>query len=285
MRTGRRAIVLGRDPQMQAEKRGSDFNDICARHVGRRIWTGKTVFLDLDGTLIKTEETATASYRETRRGIGSKSHVHTNYRGREYGFEITAFSASAKGFLRLVRSLGARAYITSAADDEYVEKVSRLSGFSELVDGTYGWERMVHLMGKRWGVSPKDLREAIDEIGETDPLRNCIMIGNDPDSDIPIYPKGLVSMIGDDMERLFGMGLVHLSYCLDAGESDFARGFDRIFEEDPDRHSARFERTDDHPFDKRTNGFARIIRMMPRIGNADESLHSGKPHGSDDTNY
>ena len=279
-------LVLGDDPRAPDHMERNKWSSLYGTYIGRRLWQGKTVLLDLDGTLIKSEEVGKETDMESRWGRGNKSHVITsNDNGERYGFEITGFSKNAKRFLRMIREWGARAFITSAADDRYVEGVARISGFSEVVDGIFGWERMVHLMGKRWGVSPKDFRGVLSEINEHDPLKNCVVIGNDLLSDVPVNPKGMVAMIGSDMDRLFYPGYLHLHFTLFERDGHFSNGFDRIFEENPNRYSARFIRTDNWTFDKRTSGFARVIRMVPSMGLADGNAQGGVPAKSDDTNY
>jgi len=237
------------------------------------VWEGKTVLVDLDGTLIKTDEVTSTGKREKRTGAGKETHLTTTYGGRRYRFTITEINASAKEALQDMRNWGARIYVTSAADDRYVKKVVQLTGFSEIVDDTYGWDRMVHLMGKRWGVSPKDYRPILEDIGEKNPLSNCAVIGNDLLSDVSVYPKGMVSVICPDMNDLFLYGPMFLNAALEEGMGKFWRGFDyyygfapallRLIGANPDENHMQFMRKDDWEFDKRTTGFARVLYIVP----------------------
>ncbi len=241
------------------------FSSIMAQVSARKAFRGKKLFFDLDGTLIKSEVIRAERPGEKTVSDYDKPHVSIEYRNKRFGFQVTRINRSAKKALRFARENGASIYITSAADDEYVRKVVRTTGLDELITDCFGYESMRHLIGKRWAVSPKDFSFLVESLGEADPIRNCIVLGNDPRSDVPYEPKGVVSIIGN-MEKIIPLGFLHIELLAFFGKGHFGNGFDRVFEIRKKPASVFYMvRTDDWQFDKRTRGFARIIFVSPEI--------------------
>ncbi|MBN1169666.1 hypothetical protein JXA56_01445 [Candidatus Micrarchaeota archaeon] len=247
------------------------FSSIMERIAAKKTFEGKKLFVDLDGTLIKVQ--ATHAERPGERTISDydQAHVSIEYKNKRFGFQITEINRIANSALRHAKKHGADIYITSAADDEYVRKVVRTSGLNEFVDDCFGYESMRHLIGKRWTVSPKNFSYIVDLVGEKDPAGNCVVLGNDPHSDVAYEPKGIVSIIGK-MERIFSRGFLHLGVYGWLGNGHLGKGFDKAFKkyEEHGRNSNKerifcMARTEEWQFDKRTTGFARIVFVNPEL--------------------
>jgi len=206
---------------------GYDKNPWIAMH--QSPWKGKTIISDLDGTLIDSrklfpdQEPESGSRTSTRRVVTIKS------RRKEYGLEITKINIEALNWFLEISSYEARVVIASAAAEQFVEKAAAATSISELIDGIFGHESLDEVVWKRKRVSPKDLGVVIDAIGETDPLANCVMIGNNAFSDVPVYPEGLVTVIGP-MENLYYWGISKMTDMILIGYGNIAKGFDTMYE-------------------------------------------------------
>jgi hypothetical protein len=74
---------------------------------------------------------------------------------------------------------------------------------------------------------PKDHSRLVENIGEDNPLRNCAIIGADPNRDVPVRPFGIVTAIAG-MPVSFGKAIAYMRVLLEVGAGSFARGFDMV---------------------------------------------------------
>lgn len=184
----------------------------------RDVWKGKKLFIDLDGTLVEAKE------REKGTLIvpGAPSVTLREF-GELITYDIHEVSRDAGEVVRFLRSRFAMPFITSIAERDYAESVLKAARLADDFDGIYSFEDFA---GGRLSVARKDYRIPIADIGERDPLANCVAIGNEPSKDVSLEPAGMLSAIvkvGTSFREVAAV----LEILLEIGNSNFAAGFDK----------------------------------------------------------
>jgi hypothetical protein len=203
-------------------------------------WRGKTILIDLDGTLIQSRKLA-------------DSGVYTLARVRD----------AAPDVLPALRRENARCFITSAAESAYIESMMESAGIMGSVDGIFSREDLgvqTYLDGETVCYMPKDYSKPITHAGEDDPLGNCAIIGNDPDLDVPRNPLGIVTLIGT-LETSLSLMVAALGAIVNFGDGRIAAGFDRLWENGISLDGAELIRTGSWRFWPGAYGLARIVRF------------------------
>jgi hypothetical protein len=185
-------------------------------------WKGKKLFVDLDGTLIKADERS----GESQPGRGRTSVTLEEY-GERITYDISAVNREAAEVIPALRREHAMAFITSVSEKDYAEAILGAAGMRGHFDGIFSWEDFA---AGNMACSRKDYRIPISEIGERDPLGNCVAIGNEPAKDISMEPPGMLSVIVR-VETSFREVAAVLEILLHLGERNFALGFDRALSE------------------------------------------------------
>lgn len=186
------------------------------------VWRGKKIFVDFDETLV---EASRAFEPPDERGYGPRGPQVPMDDG--FVYELTRVNHEAVAVLRALAAHGAMPIITSVGRAEYVEKASAAIGLGDVVHGVFGNEHLAYERDGFRRTSPKDYSPVIADVEEPSPLANCLAVGNDPLSDVPIAPLGLVTVL-TVMSFSFLDVILSMTRLLEHGEGSFEQGFDRM---------------------------------------------------------
>jgi hypothetical protein len=185
-------------------------------------WRGKKLFVDLDETLVE----ASRAFEPHEPGYPGPRGPRVDV-GDGLAFELVHVNHEAVAVLEALVRAGAMPVVTSVGRARYVEGAVAAIGLGDVVHGVFAAEHLSYFEGGRWRTSPKNFTPVVDALGITDPHRDAVVIGNDPLSDVPFAPEGVVAALtvirGSflDVVRTLGAMIAH-------GEGSAAAGFDRL---------------------------------------------------------
>ena len=197
------------------------------------MWRDKKLLVDLDGTMLSASEITSGN------------------------FQVTRSREDANVFLPSLRAAGASCFITTSASSSYVHALTP-QWMCDLFDRMFTGESLMHALpnGKMVNV-PKHYGSLLDAIKEKNPLRNCVIIGNEPHFDVPIYPMGVLTLIVT-LDTDFYRVLELLVQIADTANGHFAFGFDRLCGRTSELKNIKLVRTTHWQFDRTTYGMARV---------------------------
>ncbi|MEW6722415.1 MAG: HAD family hydrolase [Candidatus Micrarchaeota archaeon] len=173
-----------------------------------RIWEGKKLLVDFDGTLAE---------------CGKKDENSRQY-------ELRRVRNGADATLRMVGERGGRCFITSAGHDSYVREMAGKASLLSLFEHVFDCDDLRVMMireGEDWRATAKSYVRVMEHVSEGDPAANCAVIGNDPGLDVPRSPQGVVTVLSS-MDADFSGIVSYLEALLLIGKGSFAAGFDRV---------------------------------------------------------
>ena len=173
-----------------------------------RIWEGKKLLVDFDGTLAECAKKDEKSWE----------------------YELRRVRDGADNALRNVSERGGRCFITSAGHDSYVREMAGQAALLGLFEHVFDCDDLKVMMfreGEDWRATAKSYLRVMHYLSEGDAAANCAVIGNDPGLDVPRSPQGVVTVLSN-MDGSFSGIVSYLEALLFVGKGNFAQGFDRV---------------------------------------------------------
>jgi hypothetical protein len=158
-----------------------------------RVWKGKKLFVDLDGTMVQCREIKDIiGYLNTNKT--DERLIRTGHPTYPY-YSVERVNMEAAILLKSLGMAGAMPVITSAGGGAYVSKVLETSRIIGSFYSFYAYEELAYLMDNAWKIMPKNYAPVISDLDIRNPEANCVIIGNEPRIDIPVFPQGVLTVL------------------------------------------------------------------------------------------